>query len=592
LYLPKTKTQAALPAVLFQSGHYWEGKAYPSYQRFCQGLARQGYVVLAFDPMGQGERIYYRNATGQSRLSSCDEEHTHPGKQMILVGDTCTRFQLWDAVRSLDFLVAQPMVDAKRIGVTGHSGGGTLSMLLAAIDTRVSAAAICMGNLENIIASPFNPPGSTDDAEQNLIGGGAIGLDRWDLLYPLAPKPLMVLPSDRDFYATYSPIYITNARHEFQTLSSVYRVLGKPECIHWADTPLPHALAYDSRMLIYNWLAKWLKPGSAPLTKEPDVKPQSVQPLWATPTGSTLDLPQSQTPFLLNRSRRPTRISRPLPELLQLPSAPERTPPKHIGSTRCSNVSVEAWEVTPVAGMRLPTWLIIQDEAPPDSPVVLSLDPQGAEILWFSPEVDHALPANSPIVCTADLRGIGSLAPQVGPGHPSYEIWHAHEENYAWASLVLAKPMLGQRVTDILSLVEFLKQNPRTTKRPIRLAASGALAVPALCAAALTPNIDRLYLNRPLVSFQAIVESENYSHTFANFVPGFLNHTDLPEILATLAPKKVILAGVVDAETNTMSIDAVQVAYSKAGSMEHVTIEPTADWTVDGIIRRSLQPGL
>jgi cephalosporin-C deacetylase-like acetyl esterase len=100
-------------------------------------LARLGYIVLAFDPMGQGERVYYPNAAGQTRLASSDDEHTYPGKQMLLVGDTATRFQVWDAIRSLDYLAGHPQVDPARLASTGQSGGGTLTMLLAAVDDRV-----------------------------------------------------------------------------------------------------------------------------------------------------------------------------------------------------------------------------------------------------------------------------------------------------------------------------------------------------------------------------------------------------------------------------------------------------------------------
>ena len=82
------------PGVLFQLGHSRNGKAYDSYQRCCQGLVKLGYVVLAFDPMGQGERAYYPARDGMTRLSSPDEEHSRPGRQMLLVGDSMTRFQL------------------------------------------------------------------------------------------------------------------------------------------------------------------------------------------------------------------------------------------------------------------------------------------------------------------------------------------------------------------------------------------------------------------------------------------------------------------------------------------------------------------
>ena len=192
LYIPTTG-QAPYPGVLFQMGHTGNGKAADSYQRCCQGLARLGYLVLAFDPMGQGERIYYPDASlRKTRLRSSDDEHTVPGRQMLLLGHTCSRLQVWDAVRSLDYLAAHPMVDPARLASTGQSGGATLTMLLAAVDDRLAAATVSMGNTENFACANFNPPGSTDDAEQNLVGSGPLGFDRWDLLYPLAPKPLLI----------------------------------------------------------------------------------------------------------------------------------------------------------------------------------------------------------------------------------------------------------------------------------------------------------------------------------------------------------------------------------------------------------------
>src|SRR6185436_2621724 len=141
------------------------GKAGDSYQRCCQGLARLGYLVLAFDPMGQGERIYYPNSSGtRTRLRSADDEHTTPGKQLLLLGDSSSRVQVWDAIRSLDYLAAHPLVDPKRLASTGQSGGGTLTMLLAAADDRLAVFLVGAGTTENFVCANFNPPGSTDDA--------------------------------------------------------------------------------------------------------------------------------------------------------------------------------------------------------------------------------------------------------------------------------------------------------------------------------------------------------------------------------------------------------------------------------------------
>ena len=70
LYIPSSG-KPPYPGVLFQMGHTTNGKAGDTYQRCCQGLARLGYVVLAFDPMGQGERIYYPGSSLQrTRLRS------------------------------------------------------------------------------------------------------------------------------------------------------------------------------------------------------------------------------------------------------------------------------------------------------------------------------------------------------------------------------------------------------------------------------------------------------------------------------------------------------------------------------------------
>ena len=122
------------------------GKASVVYQQCCQGLACLGYMVLAFDPMGQGERTYYPGSSPSRSRLGADEEHTYPGRQMILKGITSTRLQTWDSMRSLDYLASHPLVDPQRLASTGQSGGGTTTMLLAAVDDRLAAAAPCCGN--------------------------------------------------------------------------------------------------------------------------------------------------------------------------------------------------------------------------------------------------------------------------------------------------------------------------------------------------------------------------------------------------------------------------------------------------------------
>lgn len=578
LYIP-ANAQPPFPGVLFQMGHTRNGKAGETYQRCCQGLAQLGYLVLGFDPMGQGERVYYPDAKGQrSRLASPDSEHTTPGKQMLLNGDTATRMQVWDAVRSLDVLAAHPLVDAKRLASTGQSGGGTLTMLLAAVDDRLAAAAVCSGNTENVACAHFNPPGSTDDAEQNLIGSGPAGFDRWDLLYPLAPKPLLISVSDLDFFATYSSEYIRNGWEEFRKLRALYAALGAQDRLAWVDTPLPHGLAYDSRMQVYNWFARWLKHETAPVTEEPPTEPEKDQTLWVAESGSTVRSFHSETPFTLNRDRQVMVRPTPLGELIGAERPADGLRPVVLRRAAWRGIAIEALEVESAAQVRLPAWLYLpaRDTA---KRILLLLEPAGRDIRWQEGGLYHTLAQRGYAVCAADVRGVGDLAPEMGRGAADYARSHADEENYAWASLILGKPLVGQRVTDILALAAALRGHPALRGLTLKVAALSRLTTPALFAAAMDPAIGELYLAGGLISYRNVVETERYNAPFGSFAFGILQHTDLPDVAASLAPRRVYLAGAVDAAGSTMEAAAVRAVYGG----EHISIGPEAKWDAEAL---------
>ena len=577
LYIPTTG-KPPFPGVLFQMGHTRNGKAGETYQRCCQGLVKLGYLVLGFDPMGQGERVYYPDTGGvRSRLASPDSEHTTPGKQMLLNGDTATRMQVWDAVRSLDVLAGHPLVDAGRLASTGQSGGGTLTMLLAAVDDRLAAAAVASGNTENVACANFNPPGATDDAEQNLIGSGPLGFDRWDLLYPLAPKPLLISVSDLDFFNTYSSEYIRNGWEEFKKLRAVYAVLGAADRLAWVDTPLPHGLAYDSRMQIYNWFGRWLKDEAAPVTEEPATEPEKDQTLWVSESGSMVRSFHSETPFTLNRARQVMVRPAPLSELIGAERPRDGLQPVVLRRAVWRGISVEALEVESAARVRAPAWLYLPVER--TGQVLLILDAAGRDGRWQEGGLYHTLAQRGYAVCAADVRGVGDLAPEIGRGAADYARSHADEEDYAWASLILGKPLVGQRVTDILALAAALRAHPALRGLTLKVAAQGRLTVPALFAAAMDPAIGELYLAGGLISFQSVVETERYSAPFGSFVFGILQHTDLPDVAAALAPRRVCLAGAVDAAGGTLDVAAVRAAYGG----EHVLVRAEAKWDAEAL---------
>ena len=588
LYIPTTGN-APYPGVLFQLGHSWNGKAWDSYQRACQGLARLGFLVLAFDPMGQGERVYYPDSTGlRSRLEGGpDEEHTHPGRQMLLAGWTCTQLQLWDAIRSLDYLAAHPQVDSARLASTGQSGGATLTMLLSAVDDRLKTAAVFSGNTEDVACPDFLPPGSTDDAEQNLVGSGPLGLDRWDLFYPFAPRPMLVSISDKDSFGTYSPNYVKDSWREYQRLSGAYRILDVQSVLRFADTPLPHGLSYDSRLELYNWMLRHLKRDAQPVREEPTTAIEADSDLWATKSGNVVRSLGGATPFLLNKQRaaglpRPAKPAS-LEALLRLEQP--RTLSRAVSLRKVHSlggIQIEALDIASAPGVNLPAWLFRPKE---DSgkPVLLLLHPAGRNAAWKEGELCQQLALAGIVVCAVDVRGIGDLRPEFSAGAPGYEQSHQSEEDYAWSSLILGRPLIGQRVTDVLASARGLRSLAGFNGRHVAVAALGTMAIPALLASALEREIDRVYLAGGLSSYRNIIETESYRHSLADFIPGVLAHTDLPEIAATFAPRRVVIAGAVNAAGVSHTLEEARSIYAAALRREGFELRGRAEWSVQAL---------
>ena len=196
LYLPKGEKKPR-PGVVGSCGHSTNGKAEPAYQSFSQGLARLGYVVLIFDPIGQGERLQYAHLKGKGGPGVGVGEHLYAGNQQFLVGEFLGTWRAWDAIRALDYLLTRSEVDPRHVGITGNSGGGTMSTWLCGLESRwTMAAPACFittfrRNLENEL------PADTEQCPPHAL---ALGLDHADFLACMAPKPVIVLAKEKDYF--------------------------------------------------------------------------------------------------------------------------------------------------------------------------------------------------------------------------------------------------------------------------------------------------------------------------------------------------------------------------------------------------------
>src|SRR5436190_9180013 len=197
LYLPKTG-QPPYPAVLYPLGHELGAKSHSAWQQTLGSLAKKGYVALAWDPIGQGERIQiYDEDFEDSKVRASTTEHTVEGIQCLLAGDHVARYTIWDGIRALDYLLSRPEVDAKRVACTGNSGGGTHTTYLSALDDRIQVAApSCYITSWKRMLESIGP----QDAEQVFPLWLKDGLDYPDYLYAFGAKPFLMLTAIRDFF--------------------------------------------------------------------------------------------------------------------------------------------------------------------------------------------------------------------------------------------------------------------------------------------------------------------------------------------------------------------------------------------------------
>ena len=199
VYLPDDHSKKH-PAVLVPAGHAADGKFH--YQALSQRLVERGYVVISWDPVGQGERSQFWDAkTGKSKYNLICGEHTVMGNLAYLAGANLARWEIWDGIRAVDYLLTRPEVDGHRISITGTSGGGTQAVLIAALDERVKVAvpscyisALPMRISNRIFVDPDSDP------EQDLFGMISNSMDHPGLLLLMYPRSVLVAAAVLDFF--------------------------------------------------------------------------------------------------------------------------------------------------------------------------------------------------------------------------------------------------------------------------------------------------------------------------------------------------------------------------------------------------------
>ena len=510
LYLPREGGKH--PGVLFPLGHFEQGKA--GEQRMAANLAMKGFVVLVYDPLGQGERQQaYDSRVEASLIGTAVDQHFQAGGQAVLAGENFARYRIWDAKRALDYLVSRPEVESGKIGCTGCSGGGTLTTYISALDPRILVAApsCYINSWRQLFAGP------TGDSEQSFPFFVSSGLDVADYIELFAPKPWLIDSTLGDFFP------IEGARHAYQESLDFYRIFNAEDHLRWAVGPGPHGTPVEIREAVYQWMIRWLKDGRGNFRDEP-VEMAPDFDLLVTPTGQVGGRQIYQVILEGFRQRMSAGTSEQLlAELRQWTG--EKTgqaPPARVVSETPGEVfrtQQLALEVDP--GLEISATLYAP-LASGSKPAVLLVDMEAA--------LAERLARKGAAVL--DLRPRGAELPASG------EVYAAAAQNIrAW---VIGKNLAGMRAGDIERGVSLLAARPDVDASRIRAAARGVCGVWLLMAAALDGRIGKIWLDGTPHSLRAALEVPITRDLHDAVIPGFALHWDLEDLVKTMAPRPVI----------------------------------------------------
>jgi cephalosporin-C deacetylase-like acetyl esterase len=590
LYVPNGRT-GRFPAVLAPLGHTRNGKTYRNYAYVYQTLARKGYVVLAFDPFGQGERYQYLDPRTGKPLYGPTGEHSQAGRPMLLFGSTMAQYRAWDGVRALDYLLSRPEVDPEKIGLTGQSGGATMTMYLCALEPRIKVAVEVDGNSENLAGPSYAPPGAVADAEQNLIFSLPEGIDRGDLLLAFAPKPLLMIYTPIDCGATYSPTYIEGTKEVHHQVQAAYKLMGAPEKAGLFATSLTHDYDFFSRRVAYAWFNRWLGHEDWG-TEEAEFDEAAPGELECTTTGQVLTSLGGRTVVQLNAGRlkklapanplRNTagdakafrdRARGTLRQLLALPGEKSPLDSRAISSHSRKGVHIEEIVLHSEASIRVTGWFLKPTQGAGPFPTILHVSERGKYVATSETGELVRLAGKGFAVCSVDLRGLGFSIPHLPAAGPVFYRGNNIQEDYAWASFTLGKPVLGQRVWDCLRCLDYLESRPDVDPKRIHGLGEHGAAIALLLAGVMDDRLCSLMLDSMLATYRSLVESKAYSLELTWFLYGILKHFDLPDMVAALAPRPCWLLNATSAEdkvwpeTKLSAIyhDALQ-AYQQSGA--------------------------
>ena len=514
LYRPKGLKGRA-PGILCVHGHTMAGKAAQSVQTRCINFVRAGWVVLAVDATGHGERQHI----GHRRTFA-----------IVTTGMTLEGVQVWDNMRCVDYLLSRPDVDPKRIVMTGASGGGNQTMYTAAIDDRIALAAP-VASVSTLRGQIFtnNGIGCQCECIPNLM---RTGLENAVVSGLIAPRPLLQVNDKRDPVFPYK-----YAGEASKHIARFYEAVGCGDRYELATISARrnwHGYHGLARGAAQRWLDRRLNNLDAPRPfREKTPVLELDQDLFCFPAGrlpadsetlgtlaydlaasqvKKLRVPKTNAAKAKLRGRIRDDVLGGFPPPCPL-DARETAPVTREGVTR--------WGVTlaPEPGITITARLRRKADADGPGPCVVVVRPKPTPRYW---EHSQAWLDQGYIVAELDTRPLGG------------------DEHVSRAALVFGRPLVGMGAYDITRFVDYLADRDGIDPDRIVLWADDLMALAALYALALDTRIAGGTLTGLLTTYVSPTPVQHPTWTFAS---GLLKHADIEHLAALVAPRDLTIAG-------------------------------------------------
>ncbi|MGP0070256.1 MAG: alpha/beta hydrolase family protein [Isosphaeraceae bacterium] len=533
LYVPNGLTSPA-PAVLFYPGHWWaDSKTRPDFQAFCINMARLGFVVLSFDPFGQGER----------GVSSRDHRRT----EALLVGIAQQGIAEYETRCALEYLLSRKEVDPRRIGITGASGGGYNTWITAALDDRIAAAVPVVGTSdfgEQIhVCRPLDWYQAAEHC--HFVPGLIRYANNHELLAMAAPKPILIIAAERD---QSFPVEGVRAVADYGRV--LYDSYGARDRIgRVVDASEGHGYQRKKREAAYGWFLHWLmdRGDGSPFSEPPTETLASDAPeLRCFPPGQN----QAAGPAIVAMVQR-LALDQPSDSKdrkVHLESILGPWPAPQPSRLRVEGVRLQRLMIPTEPGLAVSAFLL----RPPGEVrgVVVAVDDRGKESLASDPVIGQAFDCGW-AVCGVDPRGIGESS--------------TTKAGWVFAvSLLLGENFVGRQAYDLCRVIQEMDAAGAFHGKRIGLYARGrnaSLIANYAIASEVQGRLNwyllrdgyltyRAFFERPVAlrdSYRLMPADGNRTTSFNREIPAsffafdVLRHWDLPRLMSSTRAEGLIV---------------------------------------------------